>query len=410
MRAQDLIPMESLESDQPYDPWMEAVVELEQAAQSLDLEPWILERLRHCESELNCNLLLRRDDGSVQTCRALRVDYSGIFGRQCGELRISNNAYLNSTRASAIRNTWSAALFDLGFAGSASAVICDPRELTERELQRLIDEFARSTAAPMSAQVLLPGEGANEYVFGWLARTGNTRSYKLPDPSTDVAAYGVACAIRHMLPRSLTSRPLRVALQGFGPAERSLASYLLKDGASLVAVADNSGGVGDPEGLNFSALLAHVEREELLLGYSDAETVCNADLLETPCDVLLLSASEHQVTALNVERVKARLVVECVPDAVSARAEESLLARNTVVLPYTFVNGVKIASALQQAGGNGNPLPNPRSRAAIRLAVAYALRPLLLSAHSRNISLRAAAQLIALERVAKAMRLQGCGL
>jgi len=409
MRTQDLIPSETLEIEQPYDPWMEVAVELEEVSQALDLEPWIVERLRHCESELNCNLLLRRDDGAMQTCRAIRVGYSSVFPNQCGELRITSKAYLNSTRAAAARNTWSAALFGLPLAGSATALISDPRDLSERELHRLVLEFAGSTAAPSVKEMLLPGDGANEYVFGWLARSHNPASLVL-NPCHDSASAGLAFAIRRLSKARVGTRPMRIALQGFGAAERSLAQHLVAKGASLVAVVDHSGGVCDSLGLNLPALQAHVEREQLLFEYPDAEPICNADLLQTKCDVLVLATNERQVTGMNAEHVKASLVVECVPDAVSTRAEEVMGGSGTLVLPYTFAHGIKLSAVAQHQGPSRDALSPKREQAGSRLAVAHALELILKCAQSRKVSMRIAAQSLAVECVARRLRFQGCGL
>ena len=411
MKLEELLAPEALDIDQPYDPWMQASLELEQSAQQLDLEPWIVERLRHCDSELSCNIPLRKDDGEAQTCRAVRVRYSNLFEGRCGELQISAEAYVNCLRASAARNTWSAALFDLHLSGCSTALICDPAKFTEHELHNLVNEYANSAAAPALDETMVPGIGTNEYVFGWLARAENSGTrLQIADAAHEIAPVGIVHAIKQLV-RAQTSLPLRIAIQGFGVTERRLAEELVSEGASIVAVSDHSGGIIDSPGLDIASVFAHVEREQMVFGYPQAEPISNADLLETSCDVLVLSGSERQLTPYNAPHISTSLVVECAPDAVTAAAEEILHERQIPILPFAFVNGLRLAAGQHSTALQcGSPAFVRRAHAAILLAAARALGEMNDVAHERKLSLRAAAQTIAFERIAQIMRLRGYGI
>ncbi len=416
MNTQDLIP--SLDRETSYDAWMEAALDLEQAAHTLDLEPWIVERLRQCESELHSNLLLQCDDGSAHIKRAIHVAYTSVYPRSACELRISAGGGLNSTRTAAMRTTLAAALFAIDISGSATTLIADTDELSEHELHSLVDGFAkiyssdREIADAETGNVVLAGEGVNDYVLAWLASANASRHISASDCS-EAAAIALAHTIRKWNLQSASAREggrtpsLRFAVQGMGEFGRAVARELVRKGATLVAVSDVSGGVTDTAGLDMGAIERHLQREEFILGYRDADAISKAELLACECDVLILAAGARHLNAGNGRSVRATLVVECAPDMVERGAFVPCAETGVPsVLPYLFISGLRLAAVVQQQ--DANPLATSRRcQTELKLAALQVLKALQKCADERGIPLAEAAPLLALSRISRQLRLQG---
>lgn len=411
MNTLDIIPAVTRETS--FDPWMEAALDLEQAAQTLDLEPWIVERLRNCESESVSNLLLQGDDGSAHITRALHVAYTNTYPRRACELRISPDAGLHSTRAAAMRMTLAAALFAIDISGSATTLAANPAELSEHELHALVDAYAKiSLVAPgtvdaESGSVVIAAAGVNDYVLAWRANANSSRHISASD-CLAAAALALAHIIRkfHASQRLAKDLPrsLRFAIQGFGEFERALARELVRKGGTFVGVSDVSGGVMDTGGLDTRAIERHLEREELILGYRDAAAISKAELLACECDVLILAAGERNLTA---DQIGAELVVECAPNSLERVAfAGSHKAGASRVLPYLFTLGLRLAAAVQQHDSNSLSSQH-RRQAELKIAASHALDALRRCATEHDVSLAEAAPILAVSRLSRHLRLRG---
>src|SRR5512138_1493831 len=141
MTAGDLLPTAVREVEAPYDPFLEATLEFEEAAHGLDLEPWIVQRLRHAEREVTVSLPLVRDNGQAVTITGLRVQHNTGRGPTIGPLRLSAAAHLHQMKAVAMRLTWQCALLDLPFGGASGALVANAQEFTERELKTVFKDY-----------------------------------------------------------------------------------------------------------------------------------------------------------------------------------------------------------------------------------------------------------------------------
>ena len=398
-----------------------AALDLEQAARYLDLEDWIVNRLRRAAREITVQLPLGRDDGSEATLTGFRVQHGGAGHPALGPVELAPDTDLRRLRATAMNLTWQMSLLELPFRGAAGAVICDPQHMSERELRIAVMEYATALGGLIGAtsDVLAPGAGCNEQTMAWmLAATAREMGR---DPQTLASVVGKPAVLwgiseHHRAAAAGTARLLRmawpdkdmtVAIQGFSPSAQALAKSLKAINARLVGVADGSGALLEAAGLDADKVCEHAARQGMLFGYAEASAVTNAELLECDCDVLVLDAAERQISTANVERVGARVVVECVDGAVTRRAEERLAANGVRFVPYLLGAASKAVTAAVEWERNTTVAPAPFSGAVIEDYVARMYRACTQRAADREMSLRPAAMIAAVERLAAQMRLGG---
>lgn len=436
MDAKDLLPVD-IEFDDAADPQIEAVTELEEAARRLDLEPWILNKLRHCERELTVNIPVLRDDGTAASFTALRMQHVTWRGPSMGPISFSPTAHVTSVRAAAMKSTWQAALLDLRVGGAAGAVVCEPQKLSERELHELARGCVYGLRGVLGrhSDVVTYGVGCNDQIMSWMldahaqtlgrmehgAVTGQPATLAgLPLAVTPIAR-GVLALLRYLLAtrrkhasHSTDESPRRaiagqrVSIQGFGSLGSSVARILHENGARVIAVADISGAVLNEAGLDIPGLQEHAARAGMVFGFPGGESGSNADALEADCDMLITAATERQVTAAIANKVKASIVLSATNEAITHHAEILLEGRDVTVIPDVLATaGGLIGSYLEwKQAEQISPTPAEELEREIERRVVAACKTVLDCAATQGITPRCAAKLLALDRIAKEMRLR----
>ncbi|HXV95202.1 MAG TPA: Glu/Leu/Phe/Val dehydrogenase, partial [Gaiellaceae bacterium] len=251
--------------------------------------------------------------------------------------------------------TWKCALMGLPFGGAKGGVVCNPKELSVGELERMTRRFTTEILSQIGPEIDIPapdiGTGARE--MAWIFDTYSmTKGYSVLGVVTgkplevggshgrvEATARGAAFAVREALAR--LGRPVRgcrVAVQGFGNVGRNLAAILGAEGAVIVAVSDSSGGIHGPAGIDAAAAEAHKRDEGSLAGLPGTEPVTNEELVLLDCDVLAPCALAHSITAANADRVRAGVVVEGANGPVTPDADRILEDRGVLVLPDVLAN------------------------------------------------------------------------
>lgn len=394
------------------DAGLDALLELEAAARVLDLEDWIVERLRHPECEETRALLVRRDNGQAMTVPLLHVEHSTAGGIACGRLSLAADVFASRLRSEAMQASWQHAVLGLPFGGGATALGCDPRQLSERELQRTADEFTKLRT--VHEHVTFHGAGMNECIAGWMRGASHCFVSGVSEAAGGMAQDRIsATAICEIIRQWCMRRGeklsgQRIAIQGFGGVGIELSDMLYHSGALLVAVADVSGGMLDPLGLNSDALRAHVQRHSVLLEYPDAEAVSNADVLHAPCDVLVLADATGTISDMAADDVQARLVIEHAPAALSVATERSLAAREIEIVPAILAAaGAPLAAYMEYAQRDNIHWTRSRANAFVRRTIRHAYEEVRASAAQWNVSPRHAAVALGVQRVAAAIRAKG---
>jgi glutamate dehydrogenase/leucine dehydrogenase len=427
------------------DPLLEANAGLENCARTLDLEEWILLRLKQFEQETTLHTVFPTEGHSksggtsafvgetpaplVRPLTAIWVRHSTVRGAPIVPLCISGDTYLNSVRAKAMRTTWATALYGLETGGGAAAIVVDPREYEESDLREAVKRIGYVMAPlcaphlPQSADIglsstLIP-DGLNSIEMEWLNESfrvaGNTytriagRLYGPPylPESDDIGSVENATAFCLMeLIRCAAGqlRETRVAIQGFDPVCQNLACRLHQAGGRVVAVADASGALRDPLGLDPATLIAYARDNEMLVGYSSAEAIVNADLLESDCDVLVLASAPRQIAPHNASRVRARSVLEVEPHAITEAAKLELGAAGKTILSESICGGPRLlyySSESERVTLATHPRPWLRRR------IRRTWSEIETAAAKWQVPLHQAAELLAVNRVAEVLRARG---
>jgi len=375
-----------------FDPAVEAGLELEEAAKRLGLEEPILQRLRLPEREIRVHL--------PET--AFRAQHSTALGPSLGAVALRSDASLSTLRAEAMAQTWQSALLDLPMGGAAGAILCDPQKLNERALKVLAQRYvtALGPTLGLTRDLLMPGDGCHEMVAGWMSRRVEAGTML----SRPVVAQGVAALLLRILEeRRLKLSEQRIAIQGFGFDGRSLAELLFQAGARIVALSDISGALYRDSGLNVPAVAEHASRHHRVLGCSEGDAVTNLELLECPCDVLILAAAPRQVNTRVAGRIVASIVLEVVDHAVGTPATQVLGDRDRLVIPGLLARAgaseVHFQEWLERARGVIPPPAYDGSR------LLRAWEETQSSVRFFKVSVKQGALLVALGRLAAALRL-----
>jgi glutamate dehydrogenase (NAD(P)+) len=343
-----------LEWDAPL--FEQALTQFEQALPHAGIDEDVAARMRLPERAYLMTVPVRMDDGRLHVFPAYRVQHSTVLGPTKGGLRYDHEVTLGECAALAMWMTWKCALLRLPYGGAKGGVRCNPREMSQGELQRLTRRFTAELIPVIGPQedIPAPDMATNEQTMAWIMDTYSMQvGHAVPEIVTGKPISVGGSVFRHeatgagtvMVAERACQRlgtPLsaqRCVVQGFGNVGAVAAHELAAKGAVVVGVSDVSGGIYHPGGLDTVAVSTWLQEQRgELAAYPEAEPLTNAELLELPCDVLVLAAREDQVTEENAGRIQARLIVEGANGPTTVGADAVLADRGVVVLPDVLTN------------------------------------------------------------------------
>jgi glutamate dehydrogenase (NAD(P)+) len=402
-----------------------AVEQFNRAADLLDIDRDVRERLLEPRRSLVVNFPVRRDDGRVQTFTGYRVQHTLTMGPMKGGMRYSPGVSLGELAALAMWMTFKCALMGLPFGGAKGGVRCDPNRMSEDELERLTRRYA-SEIFPVigpDRDIPAPDMATGEREMAWFMDTYSQQvGHPVPEIVTgkplvlggtegrDIATgMGVVFCLESVLKgRGQAVEGMRVVVQGLGNVGAVVARELAARGARIVAVSDVTGGVVNEDGLDLDRVFAHVAETGFLRGLAGVEHVGRIDVLETECDVLVPAALEHQITVDNVARLDCALVIEGANGPTTPEADRILAERGIDVIPDVLANagGVTVSyfewvQDQQKYSWSGEEIITR-----LRLQMGEAFNRVLEARESHDVDWRTAAQSVAIARVAEASRLR----
>jgi glutamate dehydrogenase (NAD(P)+) len=403
-----------------------AVQQFNAAADVLDLNAGTRAMLSHCKRELTVNFPVETDNGSVQVFTGFRVHHNTARGPSKGGIRYHPSVTIDEMKALAMWMTWKCAVVKVPFGGAKGGVAVDPKRLSMIELENLTRRYTTEISLLIGpkSDIPAPDVNTNPQVMAWIMDTYSMhRGYSVPGVVTGkplhlggsegrVEATGQGCF--YVIEEAARTFDLdlarqRIVIQGFGNVGSNLARILHAAGVPVHAVSDVEGGVYNPRGLDVPALLHYRSEHGTVAGYSRAEAITNTDLLELPCDILVPAALEGQITAANAGRIQARMVVEAANGPTTPEADTILAERDILVVPDILANagGVTVsyfewAQAMQAYTWELEEV-NARLRKIMQRAFASVHK----LSDERDLSLRTAAVVLAVERVAEAARTRG---
>jgi glutamate dehydrogenase (NAD(P)+) len=402
-----------------------AAARFNHVADVLGLEPEVRTRVLEPRRTLVVNFPVRMDDGQVRSFTGYRVQHMLTMGPTKGGMRYAPGVSLGECAALAMWMTFKCALLELPFGGAKGGVRCDPNRLSLGELERLTRRYA-SEILPIigpDRDIPAPDMATGEREMAWFMDTYSQHvGHPVPEIVTGkplvlggtagrrvATGLGVAFCIESVLEHlGWELEGKRVVVQGLGNVGAVVAGELEQRGAVVVGVSDVTCGVVAEAGLSIQRVLDWIGEHDFLRGYPGGTAVDRTQILETPCDILIPAALEHQITAENARRVDCRLVVEAANGPTTEEGAEVLRDRGIPVLPDLLANSGGVTVSYFEWVQDQQKFSWGREEVADRLqsALRDAFERVLEASGRLEVDWRAAAHAVAVSRVAEAVRLR----
>ncbi|MCC6381164.1 MAG: glutamate dehydrogenase [Dehalococcoidia bacterium] len=415
-------PTEREESLSPSESVLTSVYE---SATRLAIDAEVVDLLKTSWREIRAQLPVRMDDRKLRIFEGYRVQHNGARGPYKGGVRFHPKADLDEVRALAMLMTYKCALMELPFGGAKGGVMCDPSRMSETELNRLTRTYTQhiNMILGINRDIPAPDMGTNAQTMAWMMDAygqlhGHTPGIVTGKPVELGGSYGrdqatgrgVATCMREFARgEGVDPHDIRVVVQGYGNVGSWTCRVASEQGFRVIAVGDVKGGVYNPAGIDIAQLDRWFAVAGSVAGFEEAEPVTNEHLLELECDYLVPAALGEVVTTANAEQVRARAVIEAANHPVTPGADAILARRGVPVLPDILVNAGGVTVSYFEWTQNIQQFRWPLERVITELEarMVAAFGDLMVRTGRDGIRPRQAAFDIALERVARAIKLRG---
>ena len=416
----------AVEVAEDLNPFRIAMRQFDTAAEKLELSEGLREVLRRPRRALSLSLPIKMDDGSLRVFQGYRVQHNSSRGPCKGGIRYHPNVTFDEVQALASWMTWKCATVNIPFGGAKGGIVCDPKELSKDELERLTRRYAFEISPFIgpASDIPAPDVYTDSQVMAWIMDTYSMiHGHSAPGVVTgkptflggsqgrrEATARGCVFAIRAACKvRGIDFSRATVAIQGFGNAGSIAANLLAAQGATVIAVSDSHQGLLDRKGLDVAAVEAHKLENGTLEGYTGAETIASDAVLELECDILVPAALENQITLENAARVRARIVAEAANGPTTPGADAILYENDVLVLPDILANagGVTVSyfewvQDLAELFWDEDEVNRKLERIMVQ-----AFEAVHGIAQKYKVDMRTAAYMLAVDRVAKATQSRG---
>ncbi len=413
-------------------PFKIAQEQLDEAAAVMKLDKDAHQILREPMRTIITNMPVRMSNGKVKTFTAFRVQYNDARGPCKGGIRFHPQENLDTVKALSAWMTWKTSLANIPFGGGKGGVVCDTKSMSERDLEAVSRAYARTFAKFIGPDIDVPAPDVytTPQVMAWMMDeysrivghnefgviTGKPLEVWGSEGRSDSTAMGGIFVLREAVKTmKMNPKKIKIAVQGFGNA--GMYAYTLSQkilGATVVAISDSEGGTYDKNGLNLEQLADAKKKTGSVMGYKKGEKITNEELLALDVDVLIPAAIENQIRKDNAGGVNAKLVLELANGPVTPDGSKILHEKGILDLPDFLVNsGGVIGSYFEwvqnqtheywtadQVYAKLDSIITKSFKDTMDLRKKYADQ-------KTNISPRTAAYIIAVDRVAKAMKARG---
>ncbi|MBU1201043.1 MAG: Glu/Leu/Phe/Val dehydrogenase [Nanoarchaeota archaeon] len=333
--------------------WGEALSQFNRAANILKLDDQVVELLTNPKRIIQVSIPVRMDNGKIKVFQGFRVQFNDLRGPTKGGIRYHPNVTLDEVKALSFWMTWKNVVADVPFGGAKGGVICNPKEFSQGELERLSRGYIEAMHKFIGAEKDIPAPDVytNPQVMAWMVDeyhrieghnvfgmiTGKPLELGGSQGRAEATAQGGIYVLEEAIKKIGVKKPL-IAIQGFGNAGKIVARLLSKSGFKIVAVSDSKTGIYKQDGLDVERVIAHKEKTKSLQGFKGVKEITNEELLELYVDILIPAALEGVITAKNVENIRAKIILELANGPVSAEARERLYAKGQVSIPDILAN------------------------------------------------------------------------
>lgn len=408
-------------------PFEVAQRQLDEAAEVLQLDPAVHELLRWPLRELHVTMPVRMDDGSTKIFHGFRVQYNDARGPTKGGIRYHPDETIDTVRALAAWMTWKCAVVDIPLGGGKGGIVCNPKEMSQGELERLSRAYIRQVGRILGLEkdVPAPDVYTNPQIMAWMADefsflqgynefgviTGKPLALGGSAGRGDATARGgIYCLREAGAVLDIDLNGATTAIQGYGNAG-SFGHKLGRDllGLKVVAVSDSKGGIYTDKGLEYDDVLAFKAKTGTVVGYPGTQKITNEELLELDVTVLIPSALESVITASNAGRVTARITVELANGPTTPEADKILHDNGVYVIPDFLCNAGGVTVSYFEMVQNAYDYYWTEELVHERLdaKMTAAFHAVHQAAQTHKVHNRLAAYLVAVNRVAEVVKLRG---
>lgn len=415
-----------LSTDQETNPWLAAEARFDEAAVRLNLDDGMCKVLRSPTKEITVHIPVQLDDGRLEVFTGYRVQHSIARGPGKGGIRFAPDLTLDEVRALASWMTWKCAVVNIPFGGAKGGVICDPHLLSDGELERVTRRYTAEIIEFLGPErdVPAPDVNTNERVMAWIMDTYSMhvrhtttavvtgKPFDLGGSRGRTEATGRGCmlvTLQALKKLGMAPQDTRVVIQGFGNVGGMAAQLMARMGFKIVCIIEYDAAVYNSNGLDISALLEHRKETGSIRDYANGEEVDRHEALFIPCDVLLPAATENVITSTTAPRLRCKILCEGANGPTTHLADPILRDKKIFVIPDILANagGVTVSyfEWVQDRQGFfwNEELINSRLEeimvASFDAVVSYA--------EKHGVNNRTAAYMLALDRVAFAIKLRG---
>ncbi len=414
------------ELEKEFNPWLNADARIEEAANRLGLDRGIKKILKSPSKELTVHIPVLLDDGRIEVFTGYRVQHSVARGPGKGGIRYAPDVNLDEVRALASWMTWKCAVTNLPYGGAKGGVICDPNIMSDGELERLTRRYTSEIIDIIGPEkdVPAPDVNTNERTMAWIM---DTYSMHKRETTTGVVtgkpinlggsrgrteATGRGCllvtlqALKHF---TIAPTQVDVIIQGFGNVGGMAAKLMVKQGIRVTCIIEHDGAVYNPKGLDIEALMAWKKLHGSIRNFPEGETMASADALFLKCDVLIPAARENVITSETAGKINCKILCEGANGPTTSVADKILEDRGIFVIPDILANagGVTVSyfEWVQDRQGYfwNEQLVNQR----LEEIMNESFWDVVQYAKTHKVNNRIAAYMLALDRVAFAIRLRG---
>ncbi len=407
-------------------PWHMALEQFDTAVSYLKLDAGTIEFIKMPKRELTVNFPVKMDDGSVKVYTGYRVHHSTVRGPCKGGIRYHQDVTLDEVRALAMWMTWKCSLVNIPYGGAKGGIIIDPRTMSLTELENLTRRYTSEISLFIGpdSDIPAPDVGTNPQTMAWLMDTYSMHAgYTVnavvtgkPVPiggslgRADATGVGVMFAARQAMQKlGIPAEGTKVVVQGFGNVGSVGARAMQDIGCTVVAVSDVYGGIYNPNGIDIHDLLRHVAVTKKVTDYPGVEVISNDELMALDCDILIPAALENQIHEKNADAIKAKLIVEGANGPTTPEADKILCDKGVTAVPDILANagGVTVSyfewvQGLQSFFWSEQEIFNRLER-----IMTNAFTDCWNMAESKQVDMRTAASILAIDRVAQAALLRG---
>jgi glutamate dehydrogenase (NAD(P)+) len=396
------------------------------AARLLNLDPGVWQILTHPKRQIIVSCPVQMDNGEIEVFTGFRVQYNITLGPAKGGIRYHPGVNLDEVTALAAWMTWKCAVAHIPFGGGKGGVICDPTNMSKREIEALTRRYVAEIIDAIGPEkdVPAPDVNTNDQVMAWVMDTysmhvGHTTTSVVTGKPLELGGSlgrreatgrGVMIATREAAKHvGIALDGARIAVQGFGNVGSISAQLLAEQGARIVAVTDWKGGVYNDRGIDVEKLLAHVQHHKTVDGFSEGERLGNDRLFGLDVDVLIPAALENQITIDNAPTIRARIIVEGANGPTTPDAHRHLHERGVFVVPDILANSSGVTTSyfewVQDRYGYFWTEREVNERLEYKMCEAFA--EVLQTSLKYNVDMRTGAYIVAINRVATVTKMRG---